>query len=72
MMQFEWKGSRETLFKRLKTISDRSGFSARETRVLKQLLRKEEKGQISLSEVLERFPGRTIEDINEFEATQTK
>ena len=62
-IQLGWRGKIEALFKRLQTISKKSGFSAREVRLLRNLLYKEQQDMVDLKQIVENFPGRTLSEV---------
>ena len=64
--KFNWAGHIYSLKNRLIKIMDNTKISAREGRELKRLLRKEHTGEMTLLEILELFPGKTMKQIKEF------
>lgn len=62
----DWKGTCDTLLNRIKRISNKKGFSAREGRLLKKLMKSVRRGKTTMDEILKIFPGRSMKDIQEF------
>ena len=62
----EWKGTLVELKDRIRKITSATKFTARDIRVLKRYLTKEAKGEISMDQVHEQFPGKTLEQVFEF------
>ena len=62
----DWSGTLVELKNRIIKIKSSTRFTARDTRVLKRYLTKEAKEEISMDQVLEQFPGKTLEQIIEF------
>ena len=61
-----WKGTAGTCLKRLQKMCNKNTFSYRETRTLKRMLKLVNKNKMTIEQVLEHFPGRTVETIEEF------
>ena len=47
-------------------MCNKNTFSYRETRTLKRMLKLVNKNKMTIEQVLEHFPGRTVETIEEF------
>ena len=62
-----WKGTLIELKDRIIKVRSADKFTARETRVLKRYLSKLADGLVSIEQVLEQFPGKTEEQILEFQ-----
>lgn len=60
-----WKGTIYVLRKRIFKIYNTSKFTSRDLRKLKKLLKDQTKGILTMNQVLDYFPGKTIEQINE-------
>ena len=65
-LKVDWRGTLVELKNRIVKIKSSARFTARDIRVLKRYLAKEAKGEISMDQVLEQFPGKTLEQIIEF------
>ena len=65
-LKVDWRGTLVELKNRIVKIKSSTRFTARDIRVLKRYLAKEAKGEISMDQVLEQFPGKTLEQIIEF------
>ena len=61
-----WRGSIYVLRKRIKFIFSKPDLSAREKRNLKQMLRKEAAGELSIDKILMQFPGKSEDMILNF------
>ena len=66
-MEVGWRGTLVELKDRIIKIKSASRFTAREIRVLKRYLLKLANRTVSIEQVLEQFPGKTIKQINEFQ-----
>ena len=62
----DWSGTLVELKNRIIKVKSSTRFTARDIRVLKRYLTKEAKGEILMDQVLEQFPGKTLEQIIEF------
>ena len=62
----DWRGTLIELKDRIIKIKSVTKFTARDIRVLKRYLAKEANGEISMDQVLEQFPGKTLEQVLEF------
>ena len=62
-IMINWKGTIYVLRKRIFKIYNTSKFTSRDLRKLKKLLRDEKKGILTMNQVLDYFPGKTIEQI---------
>ena len=61
-----WRGTTVTCLRRIKRILDKNGFNYRETRKLKKMLKLVKKNKMTIEQVLEHFPGRSHQMIEEF------
>ena len=62
----DWRGTLIELKDRIIKIKSVTRFTARDVRVLKRYLAKEAKEEISMDQVLEQFPGKTLVQVLEF------
>ena len=60
-----WKGSTNRFVKRIQQLGKNQKLSVRQTKRLKSLCRKQRKqnGEIDFSQILEKFPGKSIESL---------
>lgn len=65
--QSEWKNSIYELRKRIAKVLNTSAFTARDIRRAKSLIKSFEKGLIKEKELLENFPGKTLQQILKFQ-----
>ena len=61
-----WKGTIYVLANRIKKIMKTSKFTARDIRLLKRLLREESWGMITIDQVHDNFPGKSLSQILSF------
>ena len=64
-----WRGTFVELHARIIKILKSSHFTAREIRVLKRLLKLEERGEITMESVLESLPGKSLDSIIQYKQT---
>ena len=62
----EWRGTLVELKARIKKIKSSIKFTHRDLRVLKRLLKKEQEGIITMEQVLDQFPGKTLKQIADY------
>ena len=67
LVQCQWRGHIYSLKTRITKIMKSKNFTAREIRKLKRLLKLEKKGTITMSYVLEQFPGKTLKTIQKYQ-----
>ena len=64
-----WRGKSGCLLKRIRKLLKKNDFSTREIRKLKKLIRENIKGLVTIEKIAEQFPGKTVDQINEFKST---
>ena len=62
----KWKGTAGACLRRLQKMFYKNGFNYRESRKLKRMLKLVSKNRMTIEEVIENFPGRSLEMIEEF------
>ena len=63
-----WNGTAAACLNRLQKMLIKSGFSYREARKLKKMLKLVDKNMMTMEQVIEQFPGRSYEMIQEFKS----
>ena len=63
-----WKGTAAACLNRLQKMLIKSGFSYRESRKLKKMLKLVDKNKMTMEQVIEQFPGRSYEMIQQFKS----
>jgi len=64
--QIQWRSGPKVLLRRLRRIGSRKTFSVRETKLLRKLINAQKKqGYVDFDEILEEFPGKTVEILKE-------
>ena len=63
-----WKGTAAACLNRLQKMLIKNGFSYRESRKLKKMLKLVDKNKMTIEQVIEQFPGRSYEMIQEFKS----
>ena len=61
-----WRGTYVELKDRIVKIITTNKLTARDMRVLKRMLRQEDRGEITMNDVLDAMPGKTLDQINKF------
>ena len=61
-----WNGTAAACLNRLQKMLIKSGFSYRESRKLKKMLKLVDKNMMTMEQVIEHFPGRSYEMIQQF------
>ena len=62
----EWRGTLVELKARIKKIKAAKKFTDRDLRVLRRLLKNELEGTVTMEQVLEQFPGKTLKQIVDY------
>ena len=61
-----WKGTLVELKDRIIKVRSSSKFTARESKILKDYLKEFDKKTMSMEQILENFPGKTVDQIFDF------
>mmetsp|Transcript_4646 Transcript_4646/g.3911 ORF Transcript_4646/g.3911 Transcript_4646/m.3911 type:complete len:90 (-) Transcript_4646:28-297(-) len=63
---FNWAGTIYALRDRIKKRLTTTKFTARERRVLNRMLREYHDGKMTIDQVAENFPGKTVEQVEKY------
>jgi hypothetical protein len=68
----DWKGDIYSLRERIRRRLSETGFTAREQRRLRRMLKSYQKGIITIEEIAKKFPGKTEGQIIQYNSSFTR